>query len=333
MLKRRIHWTYVAGGVLLGAILLLVTHNAPTLHAAFLLMYQAAPGWLGVAVVAIATGFVCAGCIYGRVLATLGYHVRRLWLVAAALVAILISQTIPAGTVGSYAFLTASLHRRGIPATSVAVLAGLELLSWLGAMFVLFSYGVAYMVATSGIGSATTTLSTATSAVIVLSSGLFVGSRSQATLRGWALRTKRVVERLSGSCSASARLVYVVDEIAAHRDLIVRQPRHVFGLICLQLGVFLLHSLALLAILHSLGVSVALPAVLAAYGLSLIAGTFTMLPGGGGTVETALALALSVQGVPLDTAVGTAILFRLLSFWLLLPLGAVCYRFLMARDD
>lgn len=41
-------------------------------------------------------------------------------------------------------------------------------------------------------------------------------------------------------------------------------------LVCLQLTIFALHSFALLAILHALGVSIAPLAALAAFGLALI---------------------------------------------------------------
>jgi uncharacterized membrane protein YbhN (UPF0104 family) len=70
---------------------------------------------------------------------------------------------------------------------------------------------------------------------------------------------------------------------------------------------------------------------LAAYGLALIVSTYTVLPAGGGTVEAALTVGLTIQGVPLEAALGATVLFRLFSFWLLLPLGALCYRAIM-RD-
>jgi uncharacterized membrane protein YbhN (UPF0104 family) len=38
----------------------------------------------------------------------------------------------------------------------------------------------------------------------------------------------------------------------------------------------------------------------AAYGLTLIVSVFTLLPGGGGTVEAALTVALHAQGTPLE---------------------------------
>src|SRR5581483_8959910 len=143
--RRRIPWT-----LLLSCLLVIVLTVAAVRHwreiqiksiEAFGLVASARPGWLALAALAILAGFLCAGQIYGRVLATLGYKARSLWLSAAALVTMLLSQALPVGTVASYAFLTTSLRRRGVPAASVAVIASLELLSWGGAMLILFVYG------------------------------------------------------------------------------------------------------------------------------------------------------------------------------------------------
>jgi uncharacterized membrane protein YbhN (UPF0104 family) len=70
-------------------------------------------------------------------------------------------------------------------------------------------------------------------------------------------------------------------------------------------------------------------ATLAAYGLALIVSTYTLLPAGGGTVEAALTVGLTIQGVPLEAAIGATVLFRLFNFWLLLPIAGLCYRTLM----
>jgi uncharacterized protein (TIRG00374 family) len=94
------------------------------------------------------------------------------------------------------------------------------------------------------------------------------------------------------------------------------------------MGIFVFHALALTALLYGMRIEAPFLDVLAAYGMSLIVSLFTVLPGGGGAVEAALSFSLHLQGVPVHGALGSAILFRLLSFWLMLPLGAVFYRLL-----
>lgn len=332
--KHRISWTYLMSGLLLAALLTLLIRNWAQVRLksieALALIEAARPIWLALAVLAILGGFLCAGQIYGRVLATLGYKAPPLWLSAAAMVTILLSQALPVGTVASYAFLTTSLRRRGVPATSVAVIASLELLSWGGAMLILFIYGMVYVLATTSNRSVAGASLTGFAAVaLLIGTYLFVGSRPRDTLHTWAMGIKRTVERVVGPIWHDSQVQRMVDELAHNRQLMVEQPGRVLMLICLQLTIFTLHSVALLAILRGLGVTIAPLAALAAYGLALIVSTYTLLPAGGGTVEAALTVALTVQGVPLEAAIGATLLLRLFNFWLLLPLGAACYRALL----
>jgi uncharacterized protein (TIRG00374 family) len=301
---------------------------------ALALIHEARPGWLVLAAVAVLIGFLCAGQIYGRVLATLGYKAPALWLSAAAMVTMLLSQALPFGTVASYAFLTTSLRKRGVPTSSVAVIASLELLSWGGAMLLLFVYGMIYvLLTTSNSTVAGASLSGFATVTLLIGAYLYLGTRPRDTLHTWAMNVKRALERVFGQIWHDSQVQHMVDEITHNRRLMAEQPIKLLFLVLLQLTIFALHSLALLAILHGLGVMITAPAALAAYGLALIVSTYTLLPAGGGTVEAALTVGLTIQGVPLEAALGATVLFRLFNFWLLLPLAAVCYRALMRNSE
>jgi len=334
--RRRIPWALLTSGMLLAALLAIVIRNWAQIqvkaYEALTLIREARSGWLALAAFAILVGFLCAGQIYGRVLATLGYKAPSLWLSAAAMVTMLLSQALPFGTVASYAFLTTSLRKRAVPSSSVAVIASLELLSWGGAMLILFIYGTIYVLVTTSNGTlARASLSGFATVAVLISGYLYLGTRPRDTLHAWAMNVKRLIERLFGPIWHDSQVQRMVDEITHNRRLMADQPWRVLSLIMLQLTIFTLHSLALLAILHGLGVVIGPLATLAAYGLALIVSTYTVLPAGGGTVEAALTVGLTIQGVPLEAALGATVLFRLFSFWLLLPLGALCYRAIM-RD-
>ena len=165
--------------------------------------------------------------------------------------------------------------------------------------------------------------------MVLIGGYLYLGTRPRDTLHAWAMSLKRTIERLFGPIWHDSQIQRMIDEITHNRRLMAEQPWRLLSLIMLQLTIFTLHSLALLAILHGLGVVVGPLATLAAYGLALIVSTYTVLPAGGGTVEAALTVGLTIQGVPLEAALGATVLFRLFSFWLLLPLGALCYRAIM----
>jgi putative heme transporter len=334
--QRRIPWALLVSGALLAALLAIVIRNWAQIQVktfeALTLIRTAQPGWLALAALAILAGFLCAGQIYGRVLATLGYTAPSLWLSAAAMVTMLLSQALPFGTVASYAFLTTSLRKRAVPTSSVAVIASLELLSWGGAMLILFIYGMIYVLITTSNGTlARASLSGFATVAVLIGGYLYLGTRPRDTLHAWAMNVKRTIERIFGPIWHDSQVQRMIDEITHNRQLMADQPWRVLSLILLQLIIFTLHSLALLAILHGFGVVIGPLATLAAYGLALIVSTYTVLPAGGGTVEAALTVGLTIQGVPLEAALGATVLFRLFSFWLLLPLGALCYRAIL-RD-
>ncbi|HMO58004.1 MAG TPA: lysylphosphatidylglycerol synthase transmembrane domain-containing protein [Roseiflexaceae bacterium] len=325
---RRIPWSTIAALLIVVALVFLIAQSWHEVLAAIELLRGADPIWLCLALVAVGTGFVCAGQIYGRVLAVLGHSAHFLWLTGTAMVAILINQSIPGGSVAAYAFLVASLRRKRFPVASVAMVAGTELLSWNGAVLISFTYGLVYLILTSGINGASVSYGAVILALLITSGLGYAGSRSDDTLHDWAQQLKGLVNRMFGPIWTQQQVVHVIDEIIASRRLLFEQPWRMLLLVILQLLIFMFHSMALLAILYGLGVVASPFAVAAAYGLALIVSTFVILPGGGGAVETALTLALRVQGVPPEAAIGAAIVFRLLSFWLLLPVGGVLYHVL-----
>jgi uncharacterized protein (TIRG00374 family) len=327
MLNRRSPWTLLFSTLVIGVILVLVVRGWSTLIDAFDLIMTAHPGWLGLGIAAIVLGYWCAGQIYGRVLRFIGYTAPQFWLITAALVSTLISQSIPAGTVGSYAFLTASLRRRGIPGSSVALLASLELLTWMGGMLILFSYGVIYkLLIVSDSLEMERTFPSLIALVVTMAGVTFVATRPRNTLQRWATLSAAIIHRLFRHSLSLIYLEKIIGEIDAHRQLIRERPYQTVLLLLMQVLVFLLQSLALLCILLALGEAPSAWGVIAAYGLTLIFSTFTILPGGGGTVEAALTLALVAGGVSADAALGATLLFRMLNFWLLLPFGAWGYR-------
>ena len=59
-------------------------------------------------------------------------------------------------------------------------------------------------------------------------------------------------------------------------------------------------------------------------------GSLVPTPGGLGAVEAALAAGLTATGMPAATAVSAVLLFRLLTFWLPVPLGWAAFSYLRA---
>ena len=91
------------------------------------------------------------------------------------------------------------------------------------------------------------------------------------------------------------------------------------------LGLALLNWLddcaVLILCLVAVGATVPWRGIFVVYGLTQIAAVFPITPGGIGVVEGALGALLHAYGVPVDQAVATVIVYRIASFWGLVPIG------------
>lgn len=308
----------------------LLTYHRHWLVDALRLLRTVELPWLLAALGTIVLSYFLSSHVFRVVLGSFGHRlgVLRLW--ATTVTAIVISQCVPAGGVGSYAFLLRSFKLRGIPAGQATLLAALEALSYVGAMLLIGGFSIVYLVAQplgakGGVG--TIPLIAAGVAAVTFLGAVWASTRSAAALSHGMRRLLRLVPLLRRP-SVAARIEVFVAEALRSRDLILAQPGMVVKLVGIQLLALSGHSLALLLVLGSLGVAPSFGMALTAFGVALITSTFNVLPGGGGTVETVLVTVLLQFSVG-AAALPAAILFRLLNFWALLPVAAGGYAWLM----
>jgi uncharacterized protein (TIRG00374 family) len=249
---------------------------------------------------------------------------RQTW--ATAIVAITMSQAVPGGAVGSYAFLANTFHRRGVSAGGAAVIASLETLSYAGAMLIFFGFGLLYLLAEGLKLQGEATLA-AIVGMASLTSIAIIATRPCHQLSRWFNQRGQQVARWQRRASWRQRLRRLCAELLTARAMLLSQPRTIITLIAVQLVALTGHSLALLVILASLGAPVSLAITMAAFAVALVTSTFNVLPGGGGTVEAALIAVLLHSGVG-AAAVPAAIIFRLLNFWLIAPIALAAYTWL-----
>ncbi|MEV7677546.1 YbhN family protein [Streptomyces sp. NPDC088341] len=77
----------------------------------------------------------------------------------------------------------------------------------------------------------------------------------------------------------------------------------------------------LIAATWSLGIRVPWPGIIVAYGLTQFAGSLRLTPGGLGVVETSLTALLVLYGMRAEQAIAVTLLYRVVSFWALQPIG------------
>jgi len=332
---RRPGWRLAIGVLMTLGILVLAFFKRAWLLEAIGLARAAQPAWLLLGLVTIVSSFLISSQVFQVVLRALGYclGVMRLW--ATAVVAIVTSQVVPAGSIGSYAFLLNSLRRRGVAPAESALVATLEALSYAGKMLMFAVFGLAYLAsrvlaADPNGSSLLAPVLAAGIAVLLIGGAVLLLTRSTRTLTRWVLRVHKLLARALRWPRDAASVEHAVAELT-HVRALVAERRGMLGLLVLiQLAALCGHSLGMYFILRSLGTSTSFVTVLSAFGIALLTSTINVLPGGGGTVEAALVAVLTQLGVGAE-AVPAAILFRLLNFWMMLPIAAGCYGWLM-RD-
>lgn len=320
--RRAFRWRAIVAPLLACLVAALLWINRQSLLHASNLALGADLRLVGGALALVLLSYLISAHVFWIALRSIGLGVGRLRLWALTITAIVISQSVPAGGVGSYAFLLHAFRRRGVPAGAAALLAATEALSYAAAMTLIGLWSVGYLAsfALSDGDTLAAPLAAVLVAIALLSVVAFVLTRPAATLLRWLRRIAKPWRR-SAHPAFGRR---IVDEIVRARRLVAAQPLLIALLIGLQLLALAGHSLALLLVLWSLGVHASFGIVLAAFGMALITSTFNLLPGGGGTVEAMIVMVLLQLGVGIAAA-PAAIVFRLLNFWALLPVAAGGY--------
>jgi putative heme transporter len=119
----------------------------------------------------------------------------------------------------------------------------------------------------------------------------------------------------------SKRLPRLIRETWERVETIHLTPRGTTELLGLGILNWLFDCAVLVACLMALGTPVPWRDILVIYSLTQIAAVLPITPGGIGVVEGSLGALLTAYGVSAEHAVGTVILYRLVSFWGLVPLG------------
>lgn len=102
-----------------------------------------------------------------------------------------------------------------------------------------------------------------------------------------------------------------------------QRPQRLLLSVSVSLLLTLSNVLSLWLSCLALDVSISFLAIFVAFTFGVVIGTATPTPGGLGGVEAGLVGALAVQGVPTSTALAVALLYRLVSYWFGLSVGAV----------
>ena len=113
--------------------------------------------------------------------------------------------------------------------------------------------------------------------------------------------------------------------------VIMRTPKRLLMLVAGASGVTILNALALAACLRGFGAAVSVFLVIAVYLAGSAIAAPSPTPGALGAVEAALVAGLTGIGVQTAPAIAAVLTFRLLNFWIPIPLGLLMFRYLQHR--
>jgi uncharacterized membrane protein YbhN (UPF0104 family) len=292
---RRGRWVLALG--LAGAAVLTIVDQWSTLQAAFAQLGDPNWRWLKWAVYAEAISTVAYAWMFLLLLRSGGVRLRLPTIVALTLAGNALVVSLPAGVAWATAFSVGQLRRRGVPHGLALAVPILSSALSIGALLLVLVIGVDFA---GGKGPAATfqpeaLAVTAGLGVVLLAAVALTRTGRLPALTGRRLATVgvRISRRLVAAGFVPALLNWLFD----------------CG--CLALSI--------------LAVSGHVPwqGVLVAYAVGQIGANLPITPGGIGVVEGTMSMLLVAYGMHSATALAAVLLYRIISFWSLVPLGWV----------
>ncbi|HEV3351872.1 MAG TPA: lysylphosphatidylglycerol synthase transmembrane domain-containing protein [Acidimicrobiales bacterium] len=283
------------------------------------------PSYVAAALLAELVSFVALAEVQRRLLQAGNAPVDRRSLVAIDLASGAIGATVPIGFAFSTAYTYRQLTRRGArPAVVVWMLAAA------GALCVAALAAVGAVGAqVSGLGALASPLGALVGAAFAITAVAILGTLIW--ISGSTPRLERAARVVGGLEASVSRVLRRARPDAARDDagsFALDRPdgvalglRHWAGLFFLAEANWLADIAALALALAAVGAGVPWGGLVFAYALSQVASSIPLLPGSVGVAEGSLALALVGAGVRPADAIAAVLTYRLITFWVLLPVG------------
>ncbi len=238
-----------------------------------------------------------------------------------------INHMIPGGAATTAAVNYRLLGRLGIPGPQLAFALGAQAIGSAMVLNILLWAALLVSIPISGFHPAYATaagvggfiLIVATAAVVALQHG-----RERLAVEG-----SRLVGRLPGV--DASRVEGAVRQAGGSLDTLVGTPGLLWHSALLAALNWLLDAAALWTMVAAFGYRPGVIGLLVAYGLANVIGALPISPGGLGIIEAVLIPTLISIGAPSPVAAVAVVAYRLVSFWLPIPLGLASFVVLLRR--
>jgi uncharacterized protein (TIRG00374 family) len=319
--NRRAVVRYLVGVALGGGVLWLLFGKRGELAAAWHHLASASGGWLAAAIAAEALSLLSFAWLQQRVLRISGTVIALPGLFLLALANDAITCSVPGEPAVSSAYRYRYFRRRGATGASagwtiftilIAQAVGMSLLLLLGVV-------VALTGSTSTVGAGLTVIGL----LLVLGAGAVLIRRDLVLrLAGALVRgVDRLTRRRPGAPDSGPTIAARIERTLTRMREIPLSPRSTVAVVAMATATWACDFLCLVCSFRVVHAPVPWHAVLLAYGVAVVVGSLPVVPGGLGIVEGSLAVVLVAYGVGQVTAVSAALAFRLVNFWLAIPVG------------
>jgi putative heme transporter len=314
-------WRKTAKKVVAGAIVVLALWGAyehrSDISSAGHMLGHLQLAWLLVAIAAELASMAVFARLQRWLLRAGGVHVPFVPMVEITLAGNAMSTTLPGGAAWSATWVFEQLRRRGaqkVLAGWVLLVAG-ALSSF--AVFVILAVG-AWVAGSRGPVSSLRWLAAGLAAIPLVVAAGWMGARRSQGVRRLLSSSWDAIARRSPPARALGRLVRkTLDSLGMVHPGVLGWAE-AFGL---AMANWLCDCLCLLACTEALGVPVPWRGILVIYGLTQVAASLPITPGGIGVVEGSMTALLIAYGTHPTSAVAVVLLYRIVSFWGLAPIG------------
>lgn len=230
-----------------------------------------------------------------------------------------VSHVLPGGGASASAIRAGLMVDRGVAAASVVSLVAVQAALSVVGLLAVWSLGSLMSLPRTG-ATATTVLLLV--AVLAVAAGLYAAGHRPPGARPWRVvgRARDLAARLVPQRWWSTVVTAVRQGSDTLRDAHVTRAGATWSMVN-----WLLDALCLAVCLAAYGARVPPELVLTAYGLANMIGMLPLTPGGIGVIEGVLIPALIAAGAPGGAAVLGVLTWRLLQYWLPIPVAAVCW--------
>jgi uncharacterized protein (TIRG00374 family) len=277
-------------------------------------------GWLGIAVAFEVASLIAFARLQRWLLRAAGVHLRMREMVEITLAGNALAMSLPGGAAWAAAWVYAQLHRRGAKrdvAVWVVLVAGAI------AAFALFLLMVAGAIIAGGRGPVASLrlAGLALLGIPVLVAAIALAAHRSPAVRRALTRAGYAICHVPGGRRVRDALAHLIDSM----QVVKPTPLTWLEALGLALVNWLGAWACLVACIIAVHGRVPWRGVLVAYAVGQVAASLPITPGGLGVVEGSITGLLVAYGMPTKTALAGVLLFRVVSFWALVPVGWIAW--------